>query len=63
MKIRKHIILADDFDVDAVEDLYDEFNEVDYFYGDCFIRFYGTPERLQEVLRACKNKAIRIKDS
>lgn len=63
MKIRRHLILAADFNVDLVDELCEEYPELDYLYCDSFLRFYGTPERLQEIFRACKAKGIKFKDS
>ena len=31
-----------------------DFDEADQWYSDCCVRFNGTPERLQELIRAIR---------
>ena len=45
MKIRTKIYF-ENATKDDLDELYERFPEVDFFYGNNFIRFYGTPERL-----------------
>lgn len=54
-EIRARIYFKGNYDVDAVDELlYEEFDEADQWYNDCCIRFHGTPERFQELVRAIK---------
>ena len=59
-KIRKTIHFENP-DNDIFDELYDSFNEVDFFYNENFIRFHGTPERFQELMRACDANGLVIK--
>lgn len=44
---------------EIMDELYDKFPELDFFYRDKFLRFHGSPERLQEILRFCDAEAIK----
>ena len=46
---------------EILDELYEKFKEVDFMYNDKYIRFYGSPERLQELLRYCSAEGIVIK--
>lgn len=59
-KIRKTIYFENP-DNDIFDELYDTFNEVDFFYNENYIRFHGTPERFQELMRACDANGLVIK--
>ena len=37
---------------EILDELFEKFHEIDFFYGDTNVRFYGDSERLQEFLRA-----------
>lgn len=50
IKIRQTVYLKHATD-DDLDELYEKYNEVDFMYGDSFVRFYGSPERLQELIR------------
>ena len=58
MKIRTKIYF-ENATKDDLDELYERFPEVDFFYGNNFIRFYGTPERLQEVIRYAESQALK----
>lgn len=53
-EIRARIYFKGNYDVDAVDNICEEFNEADQWYSDCCVRFHGTPERLQELVRAIR---------
>ena len=52
--IRARVYFNDNYDVDAVEDICEQFHEADLWYDEKVVRFHGSPERLQEFLRAVK---------
>ena len=58
--IRKTVYFDNATD-DELDDLYEKFNEVDFFYGNNYIKFHGTPERFQELMRACDANGLIIK--
>lgn len=57
IKIQAKIYLKAPFDDYAIDDTIDSFVEADYVYGSDYVKFYGTPERLQEIIRAIKTVA------
>lgn len=57
IKMQARIYLKAPFDDYAIDDAIDNFVEADYTYGSNYIKFYGTPERLQEAIRAIKTVA------
>lgn len=51
---RARIYFNDGYDVDAVDNICEQFQEADLWYNEKVVRFHGSPERLQEFLRAVK---------
>jgi len=52
-KVRMTIHFRENYDVDAIEALVEEkFPEADLWYDDREVRFIGTAERSQELIRA-----------
>lgn len=58
MKIRAFIRFENP-NTDELEEMDDKFPEVDYQPTDKFVRFQGSPERLQEVIRHAEAKALK----
>lgn len=58
MKIRTKIYF-ENATKDDLDELYERFPEIDFFYGDSFLKFHGTPERLQEVIRYAESQALK----
>ena len=54
IKIRARIYFKEGCDIDAIENICEGFDEADIFYAEPYIRFYGSPERLQELVRAIR---------
>lgn len=52
--MRGRIYFNDDYDVDGIEEICEKFKEADLWYKDKTIRYIGTEERFQELLRAVK---------
>lgn len=48
------IRFRENYDVDGVDEVCDRFNGADHIYDDKVVRFIGSPERLQEFIRALK---------
>jgi len=48
------IRFRENYDVDGVDEVCDKFHESDQIYDDKVVRFIGSPERLQEFIRALK---------
>lgn len=57
IKIRSKVYIKEPFDENAIDEVSDKFVEADFTYETKYIRFYGTPERLQEFIRAVKTVA------
>lgn len=55
MKVRAFIYFRDGYDYEAVDDICERYDEADLWYDDNYARFQGTPERLQEFVRAIKS--------
>lgn len=53
-KVRARIYFKGNYDVDAVDNICDRFDESDQWYNEGSVRFIGTSERLQELLRALR---------
>ena len=51
------IHFEDNYDVNAVDEICEQFMEAEQLYKEKVVRFYGIPERLQEFLRAVKTVA------
>ena len=54
IKIRARIYFKGNYDVDAVDNICEDFDEADQWYQEGSVRFNGTPERLQELIRAIR---------
>ena len=55
IKVRARIYFKGNYDVDAVDGIIQNgFEEADQWYNEGSVRFIGTPERLQELLRALR---------
>lgn len=54
IKIRKNIYFRKGYNVDAVDEIVEKFHEAEQWYADNCVRFYGHPERLQELIRAIR---------
>lgn len=57
MKVRAKVYPKEPYDDYAIDEVLDAFVEADLVYEDKYIQFYGTPERLQEMIRAVKTVA------
>ena len=60
-KITKRLYFENPND-DLLDELYDAFDEVDFMYGNPYIRFIGCKERLAEVKRYAKALGLKPKD-
>ena len=52
--MRGSIHFNDNYDVDGVEEIVEQFKEADLWYREKEVRFIGTAERFQELVRAVK---------
>ena len=57
IKMKSKVYIKEPYDDYAVDDVLDAFVEADLVYDDKYVAFYGTPERLQEMIRAIKTVA------
>ena len=57
MKVRSKVYIKEPYDDYAIDDVLDVFVEADLVYDDKYVAFDGTPERLQEMIRAIKTVA------
>lgn len=57
---RIRIYLEPGFDEDVVDSVCDSFEGADFWYGDSFVRFRGSGERLQEFKRALTTNGIKL---
>lgn len=57
MKVRSKVYIKEPYDDYAIDDVLDAFVEADLIYDSKYVAFYGTPERLQEMIRAIKTVA------
>lgn len=55
--MRSRIYFSDNYDKDGVDEICEKFKECELWYKEKFVRFNGSPERLQEFLRAVKTVA------
>lgn len=60
-KLHKRIYFDNPSD-DYLEELYEQFDEVDFFYGNDYIRFQGNAERLQELYRYCRSLGLKVRE-
>lgn len=60
MKKISWVHFKDGYDVDGVDEICDKFPEAEQYYEQKAVRFYGTPERYQEFLRAVQTVENRI---
>ena len=54
IKLQAKIYFKEPFDEAGVDEIVEKFVEADYTYETKYARFRGTPERLQEFIRAVK---------
>jgi hypothetical protein len=54
MSMRGSIYFNEGYDVDGVEEIVEQFKEADLWYREKEVRFIGTAERFQELVRAIK---------
>jgi hypothetical protein len=52
--MRGSIYFNEGYDVDGVEEIVEQFKEADLWYREKEVRFIGTAERFQELVRAVK---------
>ena len=57
MKVRSRVYIKEPYDDYAIDDVLDAFVEADLVYDSKYVQFFGTPERLQEMIRAIKTVA------
>ena len=57
IKMRSKVYIKEPYEDYAIDDVLDAFLEADLVYDDKYVAFYGTPERLQEMIRAIKTVA------
>jgi len=57
IKIRADVYFNENYDVDAVDEICEKFAEAQQWYDENRVRFHGTPERLQEFVRAVRTVA------
>ena len=57
IKMKSKVYIKEPYDDYAVDDVLDSFVEADLVYDGKYVAFYGTPERLQEMIRAIKTVA------
>lgn len=62
-KMWGRVIFPKGFDEFIMNDISEEWEESEYFFGDYFIRFHGSQERWEEFVKACKeiNKDVIVK--
>ena len=54
IEVRVDIDFKEGYDLEGVDDVCEDFVEATHWRGDNRVRFLGTPERLQEFIRAVK---------
>lgn len=55
--MRGSIYFNEGYDVGGIEEIVEQFKEADIWYREKQVRFNGTAERFQELLRAVKTVA------
>lgn len=57
IKLQAKIYFKEPFDETGIDEIVERFVETDFTYETKYARFRGTPERLQEFIRAVKTVA------